>query len=103
MVWAPGCDSPIHDHREWCVFGVLSGCLRETRYVPAGETEDGPLARPTRTLTHRAGAVTHLPVVAPSIHRISNPGRDPVLSLHVYGGDCRKQGPNVDRIYRLKG
>jgi len=33
------------------------------------------------------------------IHAIHNPTADPALTLHVYGGDARKTGPNVKIIY----
>lgn len=100
MVWPAGVVSPVHDHLAWCAFGVYEGTLEEGRFLPmAGGTEARPRARRTATLVHRPGDVGTLPVGAPDIHSMSNPTDRVTLSIHVYGGNAEKQGPNLKRSY----
>jgi predicted metal-dependent enzyme (double-stranded beta helix superfamily) len=97
MVWPAGIATPIHDHRDWCAFGLYAGEIEETRFDPSGRDT----ARPRETMRHRRGAVAHLPVDAPNIHRIHNPTDRPAVSIHVYGGNCETRGPNLDTVYTL--
>jgi len=99
MVWPAGVSTPIHDHRDWCALGVYEGLIEETYYAPVSKAADCTAAVPTSTVRHRRGAVAHLPVDAPNIHRIHNPTDKPAISIHVYGGNCETRGPNLDRIY----
>lgn len=103
VVWPAGVYSPIHDHATWCAFGVYDGVVEETCYEALGEDQvdaDGkPLARLVSTEHHRPGAVGHMPAAASHIHRMHNPGSQAAISIHVYGGNCEKQGPNVDKVY----
>lgn len=105
VVWPAGVCSPIHDHATWCAFGVYDGVVEETCYEALGESHldsDGkPLARLVSTRLHRPGAVDHMPAAATHIHRMHNPGSQAAISIHVYGGNCEKQGPNVDKVYRV--
>lgn len=101
VVWPPGISTPIHDHATWCAFGVYEGTMRETRYAAVGRSGARALAEATARTEHRPGAVAHLPVGAPDIHRMHNPGAVPAISIHVYGGDTRKLGPNVETVYSL--
>ena len=99
VVWPPGIATPIHDHKTWCAFGVYQGGINEIRYDPA---DDGPgshyaLVRSVNDLA--AGAVGHLPLSG-NIHRIENRNGGDAISIHVYGGDCRTLGANVERIYK---
>jgi len=97
MVWPAGVSTLIHDHRDWCALGVYSGEIEESRFDPCGEAK----AVLRDTVRHRTGAVAHLPVDAPNIHRIRNPTSRPAISIHVYGGNCETQGPNLDTVYTL--
>ena len=36
MAWAPGEQTPIHDHIAWCVVAVLAGTLTDWRYLDRG-------------------------------------------------------------------
>jgi predicted metal-dependent enzyme (double-stranded beta helix superfamily) len=101
MVWPPGISTPIHDHRDWCALGLYRGEIEETRYDPATVTARRATASPHATIRHRTGAVAHLPVDAPNIHRIHNPTEEVAISIHVYGGNCETRGPNLDRVYTL--
>jgi predicted metal-dependent enzyme (double-stranded beta helix superfamily) len=100
MVWPAGVVSPVHDHLTWCAFGVYEGMLKETRFIPAEGEENGrPLAVEAEVLFHRPGDAASLPVDAPDIHAMTNPTGQPTISIHVYGGNAEKQGPNLKRIY----
>ena len=99
VVWPAGIVSPIHDHKTWCAFGVYEGVIRETRYAPTGADGDDLAARIVWSADLAAGDVGHLPIDDPDIHCMHNPGTEPAISIHVYGGDADALGPNVKRIY----
>lgn len=99
VVWPAGICSPVHDHATWCAFGIYEGDLEEWRYRPAGGTRATESAR----LLHRPGAVAHLPVDAPNIHRMRNSTVRPAISIHVYGGDTNRLGPNVKTVWSVEG
>lgn len=101
VVWPPGISTPIHDHAMWCAFGVYEGVIRETRYAAAGTAAGGPLAAVADVAELCPGMAGHLPVASPNIHCIHNPTDRPAISIHVYGGNSRKLGPNVENIYTL--
>jgi 3-mercaptopropionate dioxygenase len=97
LISPPGEGTAIHDHVTWCVFAVLTGTPLEERFVldetgtallPAG----GSL-RPTRTVTGSAPPG--------DIHRLSNPGPQTAVSLHIYGTDVSRIGSSVRRTYDL--
>jgi predicted metal-dependent enzyme (double-stranded beta helix superfamily) len=100
VVWPAGIFSPIHDHSNWCAFGVYEGVVEETWYEAVSSSDDCSRARAVITESHHPGAVAHMPAAATHIHRMHNPGARPAISLHVYGGNCEKLGPNVDTVYR---
>lgn len=102
VVWPVGIFSLIHDHETWCAFGVYEGVLEETRYLPAKASTDCRAAIEQEVVRHRVGAIGHLPVDAPNIHRMHNPTTEPVISIHIYGGNSEKQGPNMDRVYQVQ-
>ena len=103
MVWPAGVTTPIHDHRDWCTIGVYEGLIEETYYSPASEAPDCTTAVPNRTVHHQPGAIAHMPLDAPNIHKIHNPTDDIAISIHVYGGNCETFGPNLDKIYTVEG
>lgn len=103
MVWPPGVVTPIHDHHSWCAFGVYEGVVEETRYRPTGSGPEGAMAVPVVQAYHRVGDVGHLPVEAPDIHRMHNPGATAAVSIHVYGGNFEKLGPNLGQVYAVEG
>ncbi len=97
MVWPAGVSTPIHDHRDWCALGVYEGEIEETGFDAVGPA----VAAPRATVRLRRGDAAHLPVDAPNIHRIHNPTGRAAISIHVYGGNCEKNGPNLDTVYTL--
>ena len=98
VVWPAGIATPVHDHMTWCAFGVYDGEVVETRYDPAG---DGPCCDTVvaaARAVYGAGAVAHLPVTG-NIHRVQNLTLRTAITIHIYGGDSRRLGPNVERVY----
>lgn len=102
MVWPAGFTSPIHDHATWCAFGVYDGTLEEHRYLPASDAADETRAVEIEVLEHREGMAAHLPVDAPNIHAMHNPGRHAAISVHVYGGNSPKMGPNLKKLWSVE-
>ncbi|MBI77501.1 MAG: hypothetical protein CMM53_06950 [Rhodospirillaceae bacterium] len=98
IVWPAGIYSPIHDHQTWCAFGVLEGEIEESKYALVNSQNNLCKANLTESVCHQKGAVTYMSSER-NIHRIHNPGKDPAISIHVYGGNYKKIGANVDQIY----
>ena len=74
---------------------LVEGTIEEVRYAEAAGTE--AVARDN--LRHAAGAVAFLPGARAGIHSIHNPTEKPAVTLHIYGGDARKTGPNLSTVY----
>ncbi|MFC4942965.1 cysteine dioxygenase [Pseudonocardia sp. GCM10023141] len=93
VVWRPGQASSIHDHRAWCVLGVLQGAEEETRYRDHGDhlTVVGHATNPT-------GAV-HGFAPPGDIHKVVNTGAATTITLHVYGADLGDGSSSVLRTY----
>ena len=99
-VWPAGIISPIHDHKTWCTFGVFEGVIQETRYQLNPKNPDSLDVVLTETVDWVAGDVAHLPVGIGDIHCMHNPTDRKAVSVHVYGGNSQKLGPNVVKIYQ---
>lgn len=101
-IWPAGIHSPIHDHLTWCAFGVYEGVLHETRYRPAHSGENCSHAVKSDFFEHKKGVAGYLPPDEPDIHCIHNPTDQTVISIHVYGGNAEKLGPNLETIYSVE-
>ncbi|MBI05192.1 MAG: hypothetical protein CMI96_05180 [Pelagibacteraceae bacterium] len=99
-VWPAGIVSPIHDHKTWCTFGVFEGVIQETRYEVDPMNPGSLDVISTETREWVAGDVAHLPVGDGDIHCMHNPTDRTAVSVHVYGGNSEKLGPNVIKIYQ---
>jgi predicted metal-dependent enzyme (double-stranded beta helix superfamily) len=99
-VWPAGIVSPIHDHKTWCTFGVFEGVIEETLYRPASNDPSCTDAIAVEMVKHLPGGVAHLPVGGGDIHCMHNPTDKAAVSVHVYGGNSVKLGPNVVKIYQ---
>jgi predicted metal-dependent enzyme (double-stranded beta helix superfamily) len=95
VAWAPGEQTPVHDHIAWCVVAVLAGTLTEWRYDDRGDHLDM-----VDRMEFPAGRVDGF---APpgDIHHVCNPGTEPAVSLHIYGADLRDGLTSVRRTYDL--
>ena len=99
LVWRPGQATPIHDHRCWCVVGVLEGEEDEERFHLVAQDE-----RPALVLTGNtrqgAGSVSTLVPPQENIHRVSSAAATGVtISLHVYGDDIAKCGSSINQVF----
>lgn len=95
VVWLPGQTTPVHDHVAWCVVGVHEGEERETRYRTAGQH----LVELDRVVSPQGSVAALVP--PGDIHRVTNDGDRPSVSLHVYGADLRQHGTSIRRRYDL--
>ena len=73
--------------------------IQETRYRPESEDSSCETAVPVDSFEYVAGDVAHLPVGGGDIHCMHNPTDRTAVSVHVYGGNSVKLGPNVVKIY----
>ena len=100
VVWPAGIYSPIHDHKTWCTFGVFDGVIQETRYRADPINPGGLDVIRTEKVERITGDVAHLPVGGGDIHCMHNPTDRAAVSVHVYGGNSVKIGPNVVNVYQ---
>jgi 3-mercaptopropionate dioxygenase len=93
LVARPGQTTRIHDHVTWCVFGVVQGVEEEDLYVLEGDE--------LRLVGKSYNQVGDVSGFAPpgDIHRVSTPGPDIAVSIHVYGTDISRVGTSVRRYY----
>ncbi|MFG2847004.1 cysteine dioxygenase [Kitasatospora sp. NPDC048296] len=98
LVWFPGQATAIHDHVAWCVTGVYEGEERESRYRVV-RTDEGEHLVLVEEITNPRGRASG---IAPpgDIHRVSNSGDRPAISIHVYGADIGRLGSSIQRVYR---
>ena len=79
ILWTPGQDTPIHDHRgSDCAFVILDGLSTETIY----ELDQSGRALRVSKRIYQPGEVCAAD--EPDIHRISNDTDSELLNLHVY-------------------
>lgn len=86
LVWSPGKGSMIHDHADaHCLMRVLKGTLRESRFhLPEGYDSKSPTPpNLVKDTLYHTGEVTYMSDDL-GLHRISNPGEDIAVSLHLY-------------------
>jgi predicted metal-dependent enzyme (double-stranded beta helix superfamily) len=100
LVWEPGQSTPIHDHRCWCVVGVLEGREQESRYTLHSDGADEWLVE-RESQYYPAGSVCSLVPPGEDIHRVGNADDRTVISIHVYGDDILKVGSSINRRFSL--
>jgi len=95
VTWAPGEETPPHDHRTWAVIAGLEG--QETQHwwrrLDDGAVEG--VARIERSASERIDAATVLTMGSDAIHSLHNDSGGLSVTLHVYG-------VNVDYTDRRK-
>lgn len=100
LVWTPGQGTPVHDHRCWCVVGVLEGQEREERYRLHADGGDEWLSH--RSVTrHGPGSTSALVPPDEDIHRVVSDADGTTISIHVYGADIAACGTSVNRVFDL--
>lgn len=98
LVWLPGQQTPIHDHRCWCVVGVLSGREEETRYQ-FWEGDAGRELTVSQVSMNDAGDICALVPPADNIHKVANASDGVTISLHVYGADIAVLGTSINQVF----
>jgi 3-mercaptopropionate dioxygenase len=84
LVWAPGAETPVHDHQVWGLVGILRGSETSQRFVL--DPASGALATATRATLGPGEVEVLLP--ADDIHQVANALADGnSISIHVYGGN----------------
>jgi 3-mercaptopropionate dioxygenase len=89
FVWLPGQQTPVHDHRTWCVAGVYRGIQRRAHYLLI-ERNWKPSLVPTGTFEAPAGHVDVIFPPAKNIHSVTAVGEGKTISIHVYGADIER-------------
>ncbi|MDB5780213.1 cysteine dioxygenase [Caballeronia mineralivorans] len=85
FVWAPGQQTPVHDHTVWGLVGVLRGAEVARSYA---RDEQGTLITVGEDTLLERGAVAAVSPSIGDIHRVSNAFDDRVsISIHVYGAN----------------
>lgn len=108
LVWLPGQATPVHDHRCWCVVGVLEGLEHETRYslrrsarsrlASLADSADEWLeaGAPVR---NASGSVSVLVPPEENIHQVVNGSDTLAVSIHVYGADIGVLGTSINKVF----
>jgi 3-mercaptopropionate dioxygenase len=100
LVWKPGQATPVHDHRCWCVVGVLQGHERESRYHLYSAGAEDFLVRDGDAV-YAPGQVCRLVPPDEDIHRVANAGDEGLtISIHVYGADIAALGTSINHVFR---
>jgi predicted metal-dependent enzyme (double-stranded beta helix superfamily) len=101
LVWRPGQATPIHDHRCWCVVGVLQGRELETRYhLYRLDEADFVFLVGDGESVYAPGQVCRLVPPNEDIHRVSNAGDEGLsISIHVYGTDIGLHHSSINHVF----
>jgi predicted metal-dependent enzyme (double-stranded beta helix superfamily) len=98
IVWGPGQFSPSHGHHTWCAYGVHENTLQETLYT--WDHARGA-AQPVGTDVRPPGYGCFAHAGLDQIHRLGNPGKEPAISIHVYGVDGAGVRTHVNRVVQV--
>jgi predicted metal-dependent enzyme (double-stranded beta helix superfamily) len=96
IVWAPGAETPIHDHHCSCCFAVLAGSIREVWF----DAIDANRAVRTAQQDRLPGFVAAMMPTGPNIHQMMNVSGEEAISIHLYGYDHRQHATSIDREYQ---
>lgn len=92
ITWLPGQVSPLHGHQVWCMFGIAEGTLTEERFAAD--------LSPLKTFSLEKGRLAQADLDGSAIHRVSNRGSRPLVSLHLYGVAPENLTTGINRIYQ---
>jgi predicted metal-dependent enzyme (double-stranded beta helix superfamily) len=98
FVWLPGQETAVHDHRSWCVTGLLTGSEVEERFELETSPAGHEVVSSRGVEVHTAGSVC---VLEPphDVHRMGNQGDEPSVSVHVYGIDLEVEATSIAHTY----
>ena len=104
-IWDVGKSTPIHDHGTWGVIGIYRGAEKEESFRCEGSRVLGRQVNivPLGTRIASLGDVFVCCTTDQDIHRVSCYSIEPVVGIHVYGGDLakiprRKYGPGTGEV-----
>lgn len=102
LIWLPGQATPVHDHRCWCVVGVLEGREHQTRFhLYEDDTSGARFLTSLSEETFSPGEVCALVPPEEDIHVVQNNGDGVGISIHVYGADISKVGSSINNTFDL--
>ena len=96
-IWPPGGSSGVHDHAgKWVVEGVYRNQLHTIRYkrLDDGTQPGHAKLRETAALDLHPGDVSHVLSPNEEVHDFLNHTDEPVVSVHIYGGDISTETLN---------
>ena len=91
-IWDVGQTTPIHDHGTWGVIGIYRGMENEESFLREGPRENGARVNLTPQGKRLAGPgdVFVCCTKDNDVHRVSCASSEPVVGVHVYGGNLAK-------------
>jgi len=101
LVWQLGQETSIHDHRCWCVVGVLQGRETEARYELHEAGGSWVLAKVNES-EYEPGEVCALVPPDENIHKVANSGGHGdklTISMHIYGADIAELGTSINQVF----
>ena len=96
-IWPPGGSSGVHDHAgKWVVEGVYRNQLHTIRYkrLDDGTHTGHAELKETVSLDLLPGNVSHVLSPNEEVHDFINQTNEPVVSVHIYGGDISTETLN---------
>lgn len=95
LVWLPGQRTPVHGHYAWCAYAIVQGAMQEDLFRWNATTCRADL---TRRVLKQCGDTSAGHAGLDAIHRLSQIGDSPAISIHVYGVDGARVATHVNRI-----
>ncbi len=91
-IWDVGQCTPVHDHGTWGVIGIYRGAEKEESFFREGPRvmEGRVKITPSGTRLASAGDVFTCCTTDQDVHRVSCASDEPVVGIHIYGGDLAK-------------
>ena len=91
-IWDVGQTTPIHDHGTWGVIGIYRGMEKEESFSSIGTRKNGSTAiiNPIGNRLAKPGETFVCCTKDTDLHRVTCASDEPVVGIHVYGGDLAK-------------
>ena len=91
-IWDVGQTTPIHDHGTWGVIGIYRGMEKEESFSNIGTRKNGSMVKinPIGNRLAKPGDTFVCCTKDTDLHRVSCASDEPVIGIHVYGGDLAK-------------
>ena len=91
-IWDVGQTTPIQDHGTWGVIGIYRGIEKEESFSNIGTRKNGSAAiiNPMGNRLAKPGETFVCCTKDTDLHRVTCASDEPVVGIHVYGGDLAK-------------